>query len=140
MRPAKFRGNAVGAVLASSLTAMAAAGLFAGPVEAAAMPSQAYINQPAAQLPIEDAQFFWGGNNYCFYPNGWHGPGFYYCGYAWRRGYGWGGPAGWHGWHGGRGGFRGGPHGGFHGGPHGGFHGGPHGGFHGGPRGGDGHR
>jgi hypothetical protein len=41
---------------------------------------------------------FWGGRNYCWYPGGWQGPGYYWCGYQWRRGYGWGGPIGWHGW------------------------------------------
>lgn len=30
-------------------------------------------------------------------PRGWLGPGWYWCGYAWRSGYGWGGPWGW-GW------------------------------------------
>ncbi len=48
---------------------------------------------------VENAQFFYGGHNYCFYLDGWHGPGWYWCGYAFRRGYGWGGPEGWHGWH-----------------------------------------
>ncbi len=49
-------------------------------------------------VQLEKTQYFFGGQNYCFYDGGWHGPGFYYCGYAWRRGYGWGGPAGWRGW------------------------------------------
>ncbi len=48
--------------------------------------------------PVEQAQFILEGRNYCFYLNGWHGPGFYWCGYAFRQGYGWGGPEGWHGW------------------------------------------
>jgi len=47
---------------------------------------------------LEQAQFFLGGQNYCWYDDGWHGPGFYWCGYAFRRGLGWGGGAGWHGW------------------------------------------
>jgi len=47
---------------------------------------------------FEKAQFLWGGRNYCWYAGGWQGPGYYWCGYAWRRGYGWGGPIGWHGW------------------------------------------
>lgn len=46
-------------------------------------------------------QWAWGGRSYCWYDNGWQGPGFYWCGYNFRRGYGWGGPAGWHGWRGG---------------------------------------
>ena len=61
-------------------------------------------------LPVEKAQFFFGGRQYCWYDDGWRGPGFYWCGYAWRSGFGWGGGSGWHGWHGGR------RHGGGHGG------------------------
>jgi hypothetical protein len=58
----------------------------------------------ASQLmSVEKAQFFFGGRNFCFYPDGWNGPGFYWCGYAYRRGFGWGGGEGWHGWHGGGG-------------------------------------
>jgi hypothetical protein len=63
---------------------------------------------PSLQL----AQFFFSGRNYCWYDGGWRGPGYYWCGYAWRRGFGWGGGVGWNGWHGG--GHRGG--GGFSGG------------------------
>src|ERR1700748_1328519 len=80
---------------------------------------------------IEQAQFIFGGRNYCWYDNGWRGPGFYWCGYAFRRGVGWGGGAGWHGWHRGGGFHGGGRPGGGHGGmrpgggrPGGGFHGG----------------
>jgi len=47
---------------------------------------------------VETVQFFWGGHRYCWYPTGWRGPGWYRCGFRWRRGSGWGGPAGWHGW------------------------------------------
>jgi len=47
---------------------------------------------------IEKAQFIYEGRQHCFYPDGWHGPGWYWCGYNWRRGLGWGGPRGWHGW------------------------------------------
>jgi len=105
-------------------------------------------------LAIERAQYYWGGQNYCWYPNGWRGPGWYWCGYALRYGYGWGGGYGWRGWgvpgypawrgggwHGGYPGWHGGGvyhggawhGGGFHGGGFhgGGFHGG---GFHGGGR------
>ncbi|QXX75766.1 hypothetical protein [Methylovirgula sp. HY1] len=49
--------------------------------------------------------YAFGGHNYCWYPGGWRGPGWYWCGYGARRGYGWGGGEGFHGWHhGGRGG------------------------------------
>jgi hypothetical protein len=49
-------------------------------------------------LPIEQAQFFFLGHNFCWYDDGWQGPGWYWCNYAWRSGYGWGGGDGWHGW------------------------------------------
>ncbi len=63
------------------------------------------------RAPVEKTQFLSGGRQYCFYPDGWRGPGFYWCGYAQRRGFGWGGPAGWRGWAGpgGRPGFHNGP-------------------------------
>ena len=38
------------------------------------------------------------GRRYCFYYDGWHGPGWYRCGFAWRRGIGWGGVYGWNSW------------------------------------------
>jgi hypothetical protein len=64
---------------------------------------------PATQiLPVEDAQFFFLGHNFCWYDGGWQGPGWYWCGYAWNNGYGWGGGDGWHGWN--RSAYRG-PHG-----------------------------
>jgi hypothetical protein len=40
----------------------------------------------------------WNGRTYCWYESGWKGTGWYRCGFAARRGLGWGGPAGWHGW------------------------------------------
>lgn len=62
-------------------------------------------------LPIEKAQFFFLGRNYCWYDDGWQGPGWYWCGYAWNNGYGWGGGYGWNGWRGGRRGAYTGPRG-----------------------------
>lgn len=47
---------------------------------------------------IDKAQYVWGGRRYCWYNNAWSGPGWYWCGYAFRQGYGWGGVEGWHGW------------------------------------------
>jgi hypothetical protein len=46
----------------------------------------------------EDVQYGWQGRQYCFYDDGWHGAGWYRCGYRLRVGFGWGGPVGWHGW------------------------------------------
>jgi hypothetical protein len=73
--------------------------LGAGP--AAAWPSGGLAGLPSA-IDVQQAQFFFDGRNYCWYDDGWHGPGFYWCGYSWRRGFGWGGGYGWHGWQGGR--------------------------------------
>ena len=54
---------------------------------------------PATQiLPVEQAQFFFLGHDFCWYDYGWRGPGWYWCNYAWRSGYGWGGGDGWRGW------------------------------------------
>lgn len=58
-----------------------------------------------------------GGHNYCFYDNGWNGPGWYWCGdYAYQYGAGWGGPVGWNNWSW-RGGFAPGYRHGWHGTP-----------------------
>jgi hypothetical protein len=56
------------------------------------------LGSGAKALPLEEAQYFWGGQNYCWYPGGWRGPGWYWCGYGARQGYGWGGGYGWRGW------------------------------------------
>src|SRR6202521_308138 len=47
---------------------------------------------------IENAQYVLEGRQHCWYDRGWHGPGWYWCGYAYRRNLGWGGEAGWNGW------------------------------------------
>jgi hypothetical protein len=116
----------------------------------AAVADGVVIGSHVQVLPVEKAQFFFGGRNYCWYDNGWQGPGFYWCGYAFRTGLGWGGGAGWHGWRrGGGGGGRpgigrpGNGHGGGGRGRPGGGHGGgggrPGGGHGGGGRPGGGH-
>jgi hypothetical protein len=89
------------------------------------------------QLPIEVAAYVYGGYSYCWYDEGWRGPGWYRCGYALRHGLGWGGAVGWNGWRGGvvvRGGARVVHHGGIHGGARVGHLGGARVGHHGGPR------
>ncbi len=132
-----------------TLTLAAAASLLGGSaaVDAAqAAPAPQLFSgvyDPSTPPALDTVQWFWGGRNFCWYDSAWRGPGYYYCGYAWRRGYGWGGGYGWRGWGGGHpyayyhgGGWHGGDHGGgWHGGDHGGGHdhgGGDHGGDHGG--------
>jgi hypothetical protein len=133
--------------------AAASAALFTlsiAPAQAAPLQPQAFsaVFSPADGPVLDTVQYAWGGRNYCFYDGGWRGPGWYWCGYGARYGFGWGGGLGWHGWRGGgyhgaggvvgRGGWHGGGDHGFHGGGHGGFHGGGHGGHGGGGHGGGG--
>ena len=75
--------------LASITLALAGVGFFS------AVAAPAGGASPAAKSMVEQAQFYWNDQQYCFYEDGWHGPGWYVCGYAWRRGYGWGGGRGW---------------------------------------------
>lgn len=91
----------LGLVLAT-LTALIAGGS-ASALAAPVGPDNGVRGAVADLYLIEKAQYVWGGRRYCWYANGWSGPGWYYCGYAWRRGYGWGGPYGWRGWYGPRG-------------------------------------
>ena len=117
---------AVAASALFSLVAIAPANAAPSPGPSGASLSTA-LYTPGGPPPLEQAQYFYGGRRYCWYFNGWHGPGYYWCGYGARRGLGWGGPRGWHGWrydrphyyHGGhyRHGYH--HHGGYH---HGGHH------------------
>jgi hypothetical protein len=50
---------------------------------------------------VERAQFIWLGRHYCWYDDGWNGPGWYWCGQYLTSGIGWGGGYGWRHWHGG---------------------------------------
>src|SRR5205809_771605 len=50
---------------------------------------------------IDNVQFIYGGRNYCFYDDGWNGPGWYWCGRYLVPGIGWGGGLGFRGWRGG---------------------------------------
>jgi hypothetical protein len=105
--------HALNGVVAAA-AAFAVGALAAGSVAAAPVVGFDAVRSAAdSHAPIEKTQFFFGGQNYCWYPIGWHGPGFYWCGYAERTGLGWGGPEGWRGWHGRGGGMRRGFHDGF---------------------------
>ncbi|MGA2637299.1 hypothetical protein [Methylocella sp.] len=140
--------------ITAAVTLMASAALSGAQAGPAPYLDLQGVEASESALAIEKAQYYWGGQNYCWYPNGWRGPGWYWCGYAFTYGYGWGGGYGWRGWgvpgypawrgggwHGGYPGWHGGG-GVYHGGVYrggvyrgGGFHGGYHGGgFHGGGR------
>ena len=52
--------------------------------------------------PVEKSQYYsFDDDDYCWYDEGWQGPGWYWCDYEWDNGVGWGGPYGWNGWGGG---------------------------------------
>jgi hypothetical protein len=73
--------------------------MISGRAEAGAVGATEGLRAAADRLALTaNVQFVWNGRRYCWYPSGWRGAGWYWCGYAWRRGFGWGGPAGWHGW------------------------------------------
>jgi hypothetical protein len=127
---------------AATAALIATAGLV-GPAMASPGPAFNAVYSLADPPLLQKAQYFWGGRRYCWYFDGWRGPGYYWCGYGARYGFGWGGGRGWHGWgpgyhYGGYryGGYR---HGGYyHGGGWHGGHGGGHGDWHGGHGGGHG--
>ena len=50
---------------------------------------------------IDNVQYYWGGRQYCWYDDGWNGPGWYWCGRYLLPGIGWGGGLGFRGWRGG---------------------------------------
>jgi len=73
---------------------------------AGAAPSQAAMwgGSPAVTSRVETVQYYFDpedfvvdGQDYCWYDDGWNGPGWYVCGYGYDDGYGWGGGEGWNG-------------------------------------------
>ena len=82
-----------------TLTLVALASVFA--FKADAMPLSGVDHAADGLSAVAQTQYLYGGRNYCWYPDGWKGPGFYWCGYNTRVGYGYGGPVGWRGWRGG---------------------------------------
>jgi hypothetical protein len=72
---------------------------------AAALPGGRAHAAPVAPSAIatdlalaEPAQFIYRGKPYCWYPYGWAGAAWYWCGYGTYAGVGWGGTYGWNGW------------------------------------------
>lgn len=86
-------------LLAAATATMAFGGLaLSGSAQAAPVGIDALRHVSPALNLIEDVQYRHRGRQYCWYNDGWRGPGFYWCGYAWRQGRGWGGGRGWQGW------------------------------------------
>lgn len=72
--------------------------LAGGSVQAAVIGPEVIGTPTGVDALIQPVQFRYGDRDYCWYPDGWHGPGWYWCGYGARVGFGWGGPIGWNGW------------------------------------------
>jgi hypothetical protein len=77
-----------------------ALGTFAGATAQAAVQGGAGAIRAASEngAVAEQVQFRFGGYDYCWADDGWRGPGWYWCGYAYRPGLGWGGGIGWNNW------------------------------------------
>ena len=88
-----FRTRVWALGLALSL-AGAAPSQAAMPLERAAAPTGLALQ---VQYDDETDQYVVGGRTYCWYDDGWNGPGWYVCGYDDSDGYGWGGGPGWRG-------------------------------------------
>ncbi len=84
-------------IAATAAMAMGAA----APAHAFTVPAGGGLSGVADAVGIvDDAQVMvYGGRQYCFYLDAWNGPGWYRCGYAWRRGIGFGGYYGWNRWY-----------------------------------------
>ena len=78
--------------------AFCAASPLAGSAQAGLADSALVALPPHPLLPLETAQFVYNGRQYCWYEDGWRGPGWYWCGHAYHEGVGWGGAYGWNGW------------------------------------------
>jgi hypothetical protein len=88
--------------IATATVFVASASIMGASVGAAPMVAPGSIRGMADSLNVvERAQFIWLGHNYCWYDDGWNGPGWYWCGQYLTSGIGWGGGYGWHHWHGG---------------------------------------
>jgi hypothetical protein len=85
-------------IVAASALAIGGA-LAIAPAQAAVQGGADAIRAAAENGSVaEQVQFRWGGYDYCWADDGWRGPGWYWCGYAYRPGFGWGGPIGWNNW------------------------------------------
>src|ERR1700722_6608922 len=91
----------------AAATSLFGATLLADSAQAATPASVVFgVDRADGAVAVTPAQYVYLGHNYCWYDAGWQGPGFYWCGYAMRRGFGWGGGEGWRGWSGHGGGGR----------------------------------
>jgi hypothetical protein len=84
----------------SLIALSAAAMMIAGVGSSSALPMNGGLTEAIHNIDLTQkaAVYVVDGRRYCFYFEGWRGPGWYRCGFAWRRGLGWGGVYGWRSW------------------------------------------
>ena len=86
-------------VLAFGTVSAVLAGIISGDVRAAPASASAGFQSVLDKIGVvENVQYIYRGRMHCWYDEGWHGPGWYWCGYRLREGLGWGGERGWNGW------------------------------------------
>jgi hypothetical protein len=86
-------------VLAFGTASALLAGVVGGDVRAAPAITSGGFQAVLGEIGlVENVQYLYGGRRHCWYDDGWHGPGWYWCGYRLRQGLGWGGERGWNGW------------------------------------------
>ncbi len=90
-RSSSFALSALLALALPFLTSAAEAGVGGGAGGVGASMRRATLVRPAQYYRFDD-------QNYCWYAQGWQGPGWYLCGDEWDIGVGWGGPYGWNRW------------------------------------------
>ena len=86
--------------ISAAASALALGGVLTIGTAQAGVPGGADAIRAAADIGAvtEQVQFRFGGYDYCWADDGWRGPGWYWCGYAYRPGLGWGGGVGWNNW------------------------------------------
>ena len=85
-------------ILATASVALLTSVVVSGNLQAAPYADARMSSQLSSAALIENIQYVWEGRRYCWYEDGWHGPGWYWCGYRLREGLGWGGERGWRNW------------------------------------------
>src|SRR4051794_21174160 len=84
----------------AAVAALSAAGFMTNRAEAAplAHPSGMHVAVGDLDMTMDVQLYVYDGTEYCWYDDGWSGPGWYWCGHYLVPGIGYGGPLGWRGW------------------------------------------
>ena len=67
--------------------------------QCAQLDTQGWLRSTTSTTSAEPEYYVYSGHRYCWYDEGWHNGGWYWCGENFHTGIGWGGPIGWHWWH-----------------------------------------